>query len=72
MRNVVLKNQVIIGTVNADQGSFVAAIKDLGIFIERWPEAIRAVITKRYGIADSRSLLLDKATGIKNVISFES
>ena len=72
MRNVVLKNQVIIGTVNADQGSFVAAIKDLGIFIERWPEAIRAVITKRYGIGDSRSLLLDKATGIKNVISFES
>jgi len=71
MRNVVLKNQVVIGTVNADQGAFISAIKDLGVFMERWPEALKRVITSRFGTQDSRSLLLDKATGIKNVISFE-
>jgi hypothetical protein len=39
--------------------------------MERWPEALKRVITSRFGTQDSRSLLLDKATGIKNVISFE-
>lgn len=70
MRNVVLKNQVVIGTVNADQGAFISAIRDLGVFMERWPESLKRVITSRFGTQDSRSLLLDKATGIKNVISF--
>jgi glucose 1-dehydrogenase len=72
MRNVVLKNQVVVGTVNADQGSFVAAIKDLNVFMNLWPEALKALITRRCGVEDSRSLLLDKAAGIKNVIAFES
>ena len=71
MRNVVLKNQVVIGTVNADQASFVSAIKDLEVFMRLWPDALKAVITKRFSIDDSRSLLLDKASGIKNVISFD-
>jgi threonine dehydrogenase-like Zn-dependent dehydrogenase len=71
MRNLVLKNQVVIGTVNADQGAFISAIKDLGIFMERWPEALKRIITSRFGAQDSRSLLLDKATGIKNVINFD-
>ncbi|MBT5927882.1 MAG: glucose 1-dehydrogenase [Verrucomicrobia bacterium] len=72
MRNVVLKNQVVIGTVNADQASFVSAIKDLEVFMRLWPDALKALITRRFSIEDSRSLLLDKANGIKNVISFDT
>lgn len=70
MRNIVLQNQAIVGTVNADEASFKSAIKSLGYFVEHWPEPINAVITKHYPIMACRELLLDKATGIKNVISF--
>ena len=71
MRNIVLKNQAIIGTVNADKAAFEAAIHDLGVFMDRWPDALKAIITKRYPVDACRELLLDRATGIKNVISFE-
>ena len=70
MRNVVLKNQVIIGSVNADAAAFNAALADLDTFVERWPDTIRAVISGRYSIDDCQGLLLDKAQGIKNVVSF--
>jgi threonine dehydrogenase-like Zn-dependent dehydrogenase len=69
MRNLVLKNQVVVGTVNADREAFAGAIHDLGIFLQRWPQALRSIITGRYRIDQYRDLLLGKATGIKNVIS---
>ena len=69
MRNIVLKNQVVLGTVNADREAFEAAIHDLGVFLQRWPEALRKVITRRHKLEDYHELLLGKATGIKNVIA---
>lgn len=69
MRNLVLKNQVAVGTVNADPAAFEGAIRDLGIFMKRWPDALKAVITGRFSIHDYEKLLLGKATGIKNIIS---
>jgi len=70
MRNMVLKNQLVVGTVNADRAAFEAAISDLGVFAKRWPQALRSVITGRYSIASYRDLLLGDKEGIKNVISF--
>jgi threonine dehydrogenase-like Zn-dependent dehydrogenase len=72
MRNIVLKNQAVIGTVNADRAAFQNAIRDLGVFIERWPHAIKSLITGRYSVDSYRELLLgDKdRTSIKNVITF--
>jgi threonine dehydrogenase-like Zn-dependent dehydrogenase len=72
MRNVVLKNQVIVGTVNADAAAFDAAIRDLGVFLQRWPRSLKAVISGRYRMEDYEQLLLGKATGIKNVIRVAS
>jgi threonine dehydrogenase-like Zn-dependent dehydrogenase len=69
MRDMVLKNQVIIGTVNADRPAFESAIRDLGVFKKRWPKAIASVISGRFPIDAYRELLLGKATGIKNVIT---
>ncbi|MCI0745378.1 MAG: glucose 1-dehydrogenase [Verrucomicrobia subdivision 3 bacterium] len=69
MRDMVLKNQVIVGTVNADRPAFEGAIRDLGIFKQRWPRALSAVISGRYPMEAHRELLLGKATGIKNVIT---
>jgi threonine dehydrogenase-like Zn-dependent dehydrogenase len=70
MRNLVLKNQVIIGTVNADKAAFQAAIRDLGEFKKRWPQALAKVISARHPVENFRDLLTGKATGIKNVIAF--
>ena len=72
MRDMVLKNQVIFGTVNADRPAFENAIRDLGIFKKRWPKALNSVISGRFPIDAYRDLLLGKATGIKNVITIGS
>jgi len=57
------------GTVNADREAFEGAIRDLDIFLKRWPTALRSLITGRYKIDQYRDLLLGKATGIKNIIA---
>jgi threonine dehydrogenase-like Zn-dependent dehydrogenase len=68
MRQVVLMNQAIVGTVNADHPAFESAIRHLGIFKQRWPLALSRIITGRHPMENYRELLLGKATGIKNVI----
>jgi threonine dehydrogenase-like Zn-dependent dehydrogenase len=70
MRNITLKNQAIIGTVNASPQDFADAIHDLGEFKKRWPKAVHALITGRHKIDAHRELLVGKASGIKNVIEF--
>jgi len=67
MRNLVLKNQVILGTVNAGQDAFEAAIRDLAVFYKRLPDAVRALITKRYPIDHFQEPIFEKS-GIKNII----
>ena len=71
MRNVVLKNQAIVGTVNADRAAFEGAIRDLGEFKKRWPQALASLITSRHRVDDFAELLLGKNTGIKKVIAFD-
>jgi glucose 1-dehydrogenase len=68
MRNLVLRNQVVFGTVNAGRDAFEAAIRDLEIFNERWPQVVKSLITARVPIEQHSDLLLGKAGGIKNVI----
>jgi threonine dehydrogenase-like Zn-dependent dehydrogenase len=72
MRNMVLKNQVILGTVNADAAAYEAAIRHIGEFVERWPTAPDTIISDRYPLDAYRDLLLEKTGGIKNVLSFET
>jgi threonine dehydrogenase-like Zn-dependent dehydrogenase len=67
MRNLVLKNQVILGTVNAGKDAFQAAIHDLAVFYKRWPEAVRSLITGRFPIERFRDPIFEMS-GIKNVI----
>lgn len=69
MRNMVLKNQVLLGTVNAGRDAFEAAVRDLDEFMRKWPNAVRSIITGRYSLADCRTPLLS-TEGIKNVIAF--
>jgi glucose 1-dehydrogenase len=70
MRNIVLKNQLVLGTVNADASAFQNAIRDLGVFSKRWPNELRSLITGRFTLDSYQDLLLGDRNGIKNVISF--
>ena len=70
MRNLVLRNQIVFGTVNAGRDAFEAAIRDVGEFGRRWPIALAALISGRHEPEKYRELLLDRPTGIKHVISF--
>lgn len=69
MRNLVLKNQVVVGTVNAGQDAFEAAIRDLDAFADRWPSAVRALVTARYPIEEFQEPVFGRAHGIKNVVT---
>ena len=67
LHNLVLKNQAILGAVNAGREAFEASVRDLGVFYKRWPQAVRSLITGRYVIEDFRKPILEPA-GIKNIV----
>jgi threonine dehydrogenase-like Zn-dependent dehydrogenase len=69
MRNLVLKNQVVFGTVNAGRAAFEAAVRDVGEFARRWPDAVRALISGRFPMTAYQDLLLGRPGGIKNVLA---
>ena len=69
MRDAVLKNQMVFGTVNASVAHFAQAIADLGQFTERWPAAVRGLISHRFPIEQAGDALSGKMGGIKNVIA---
>lgn len=71
MRNMVLKNQAVLGTVNAGAEAHDAAIRDLKAFMQRWPDIVPKVISHRYKPEQFREPLLGKVSAIKQVISFE-
>jgi len=68
MRNLVLKNQVLCGTVNAGRASFEEGVQDLGSFMRRFPAAVRALIPARVTLDDARDAVLSRG-GIKSVIT---
>ena len=70
MRNMVLKNQLVFGTVNAGPDAFAAAIDDIAKFHARWPEPLKALITGRFAPEQAVALLTGQAGGIKNVVTF--
>jgi len=72
MRDMVLKNQLIYGTVNASPTAFESAIRNLGVFTQRWPEALKTIITKRYPLEQAPELLTGRVQGIKNVVAIAS
>jgi threonine dehydrogenase-like Zn-dependent dehydrogenase len=68
MRSLVLNNQVVLGTVNAGRDAYEAAVADLGRFMKRWPDAVRALLTTRVALADAPAALSTPPQGIKTVV----
>ena len=55
--------------VNAGPLAFDNAVRDLGVFNKRWPQALRAMITGHYPLEAFHDPVMGTAGGIKNVIS---
>ena len=68
MRNIVLKNQVLFGTVNASRAAFEASVQKLEQFMAIFPDAVRSLITERVSLEDAPELLR-KPRGIKQVVA---
>ena len=67
MRDLVLKNQCVLGTVNAGKDAFQKAVGDLAAFESAWPEAVRSLITGRFPLERFAEPIRTQ-TGIKNII----
>jgi threonine dehydrogenase-like Zn-dependent dehydrogenase len=72
LKQLVLHNQVVLGTVNAADSDFAAALEDLGRFRARWPGGLERLITARHPPEDFSDVVLGKkgGGGIKHVITF--
>ncbi len=70
MRNAVLKNQVVLGTVNAPKAAFENGIKDMEDFNRKWPKQLKSLVTSRIPVDEYRELLRGRGTDeIKTVFT---
>ena len=72
MRNMVLNNQLVLGSVNAPPKAFQSAIQHLGVFAQRWPDTLRSVITGRFPIEHALDALKSHPGGVKNVVAISA
>ena len=72
MKQLVLKNQVILGSVNASIQHYQMAVDDLRCCLQRWPATIKGVITDRVPYTDfSKALKQPSAEEIKVVVEWK-
>jgi threonine dehydrogenase-like Zn-dependent dehydrogenase len=67
IRDLVLRNKVVFGTVNAGRGDHLSAIQHLEQFMVLFPESVRKLITHRVSLDEVPQMLKQKR-GIKDVV----
>jgi threonine dehydrogenase-like Zn-dependent dehydrogenase len=67
LRDLVLKNQVLFGTVNAARKDYVSAIDQLERFMILFPQSVRKLITERVPLTEAAETLRSGG-GIKSVV----
>jgi glucose 1-dehydrogenase len=67
LRNLVLRNEVVVGAVNAGRRDYLSAIQHLEQFMVLFPESVRRLITHRVALDEVPQMLTQKQ-GIKNVV----
>jgi threonine dehydrogenase-like Zn-dependent dehydrogenase len=68
VRDLVLGNQVLLGTVNAGRRHFAAAVRDLALFVASWPDALAALITGRFPLERAPQALASGPAVIKQLV----
>ncbi len=70
LRDLVLANQAIVGSVNANRSYFELGIRHLSRFRKAWGDAVARVITSRHALDEAPALLADRGSGaMKNVLT---
>jgi glucose 1-dehydrogenase len=70
LRDLVLGNQAIVGSVNANRTYFESGLRDLVVIEERWPGALGAMISERRPIEQCEAVLTNRTPGtIKTVLT---
>jgi threonine dehydrogenase-like Zn-dependent dehydrogenase len=70
MRQLVVNNQVILGTVNASAEAFRRGVENLDLFCRRFPDSMRSMITARLPMERYAEVLIGKKPGeIKAVLT---
>lgn len=67
LRNLVLRNEAVFGTVNAGRKDVLSAVQHLEQFMLLFPESVRKLITDRVPLDEVPKMLTQKR-GIKNVV----
>jgi threonine dehydrogenase-like Zn-dependent dehydrogenase len=67
MRDLVLKNQLVFGTVNASRRAYATALGELEQAMFLFPESVRSLITHRHGIEEVPAMIT-AGGGIKRVV----
>ena len=71
MKQLVLKNQVMLGSVNASIHHYKMAVDDLEACLHKWPQAIKAIITEKVPFAQfDRALHQHSDNEIKVVVEW--
>jgi threonine dehydrogenase-like Zn-dependent dehydrogenase len=71
MKNIVLKNQAIVGTVNAARSAFELSVQKLEQAMYLVPHSIRGIITKRVPF-DAAPEVLRQPHGVKDIVRVHS
>jgi len=69
---IAISTRWLLGTVNAGPDDFAAALRNLDVYRNSWPEAVQTLIAGRYPPEQAAELILGRPTGIKTVIAFDS
>ena len=69
MKRLVLRNQVVFGSVNAGPDAFRAAVEALGEFARRWPRELASLISSRHPLDEVPALLGRPPVGTKTVVA---
>ncbi len=70
MREMVLRNQVLLGTVNAGTDAFDAAVAELGRFAERRPGVAESMLAGPFEPDEVADLVGGRQVGVKSVVRF--
>lgn len=69
MSDLVLRNQIALGTVNASRADYERAVADLGAFETRWPGKLAQLLSTRHPLDDWKAAFEGAADPVKSVIA---
>jgi threonine dehydrogenase-like Zn-dependent dehydrogenase len=73
MQKLVLRNQVMVGSVNASEAHFARAVADLHEGAKRWPDVVNKLISSKVPVSDIEKVLENHPVDeIKTVIQWQN